>query len=79
MAVDRRVVAGERLVPVRQLAARGGTPERELGGVRHDLPHVVARAETEDLERLLHQLRAGAAEARPNHFQRHFARLQRMG
>ena len=77
--VNRRAVAGERLVPIRQLAPRGRTPERELVGVRHDLPHVVARAETEDLNRLLHRLRAGAAEARPNHFQRHLARLQGMG
>ena len=69
--IDLRPVPAEHLVPVDRLAARRRLPVREKLGMVADLEHVMARPESQMLERKFQGIRPGAAKARADNLQGH--------
>jgi hypothetical protein len=71
--VHGRCISREHFLQVDAFAAQERKPQRRVLRVRRDLGHVVARAETELLERKFQRHRARAPEAGPDDSQRHGA------
>ena len=69
--IHLRAVSGKHRLPVHRLAARRGEPERDLLRVLGNLVHVVARAETELIQRKLQRVGPCSAEAGADHVEWH--------